>query len=72
MAITYTQADLDSVKEALLTGATRVRIGDREIEYRSQKDLKALMAEISSYINGQPTSTTSPNNIGATFTKGEL
>lgn len=52
MAITFTQADLDALKEAFVTGALEVQIGDRRVVYRSQKDLLAAMKMIEDAVTG--------------------
>jgi hypothetical protein len=70
MALSFTQADLDALKAALLTGATTVQIGDRTITYRSQKDLLAAMRMIENYLNGVDTDDSGPNTIQAGFSRG--
>lgn len=40
----YTDQQLQALKDALATGARRVRFGDREIEYRTVEELKAAIA----------------------------
>lgn len=72
-SITYTQTDLDNLKEALLTGAEEVVIGDREIRYRGQQHLLQLIKMVQDSINGAISSTTgtTPNLIQATFKKGQ-
>lgn len=51
MSLTFTTEDLERLKEALLTGATRVRIGDREVEYRSLSEIAQLIKEIEAQLN---------------------
>lgn len=72
-SITYTQTDLDNLKEALLTGAEEVVIGDRKIRYRGQQHLLQLIKMVQDSINGAISSTTgtAPNLIQATFKKGQ-
>jgi hypothetical protein len=70
MAITYTQADLDNLKEALLTGAEEVHIGDRRLRYRSQAELIKLIQVVQAQVDGIKKLDTSPNLIQATFKKG--
>ncbi len=47
----FTTADLTAVEEALAKGVLRVRMGDRDVEYRSVDELikarDAIQAEIS-------------------------
>jgi hypothetical protein len=69
MALTFTQDDLDALKEALLTGASRVKVGDREIEYRSQADIRAAIAMVQAYLDGVSTATYSPNVVQSTYSK---
>jgi len=40
----YTEQQIQALKDALATGARRVRFGDREIEYRSIDEQKAAIA----------------------------
>jgi len=51
MALTFTLEDLENLKKSLLTGATRVRIGDREVEYRSLSEIAQLIKEIEAQLN---------------------
>lgn len=69
MAMGYTLADLAAVKDALASGALRVRIGDREVIYRSQKELNELARQIQAELSA-PSTSDSPNLIKATFSKG--
>lgn len=41
--LVFTQDDLDALKEALLTGAEEVQIGDRRIRFRSKAELLDLI-----------------------------
>lgn len=69
MALTFTQADLDALKEAYLTGALRVRIGDREIVYRNQADLEKAMETVQAYLE-EVSDDDNPSTIRASFSKG--
>jgi hypothetical protein len=69
MALTFQESDLTALKEALLTGALEVQIGDRKITYRSQADLIRAIQMVQNAIS-PPTSTTSPDLVKATYTKG--
>lgn len=72
MALTFTQADLDRLKEAYLTGAKEVQVGDRKIVYDSPKDLLAKIQQIESYLSGSPSDVDDlPNIIRPTFSRGE-
>ena len=70
MAITYTQADLDSLNEALLTGAEEVVIGERKIKYRSKADLLSLIKMIQEKLDDVANSSKSTSLVQATFKKG--
>lgn len=50
--ITYTQDDLDALKEALLTGASQVTVNGRTIIYRSKKELMELIGMIEDQLSG--------------------
>ena len=68
MALTFTESDLDNLKAALLTGALRVRIGEREVIYRSQAEILKAIKMISEYIEAQ-TDTTTSSLVQSSFTK---
>jgi hypothetical protein len=40
----YTDQQLQALRDALANGVSRVRFGDREIEYRTVEELKAAIA----------------------------
>ena len=42
----FTQDQLDKLKEALISGATSISMDGRTISFRSQDDLRSLIAEI--------------------------
>ncbi len=67
--VTFTQADLDAAKAALVSGALTVKIGDREVQYRTQKDLLALIDLISGQLNGSSTTDTNPTMIQPGFSR---
>ena len=66
--MTFTTADLDALKEALISGATEVQIGDRRVKYKSQKEIIQAIKMIQSVIDGAPSET--QNVISTTYTKG--
>lgn len=43
MSTSITQADVDNLEQALVSGELQVRIGDRWITYRSVEELKAAL-----------------------------
>lgn len=68
--MTFTTADLDALKAALLTGAKSVQIGDRKIEYRDQSEIIKTIKMIETYLAGESTSADSPKVIQTTYRKG--
>lgn len=71
MATTYTQTDLDNLNEALMTGASEIQIGEKKIVFRSVAELRSLIRQVERQLSGASSSTTSPNVVQATFSKGE-
>jgi len=67
--MTFTAADLVALKAALISGALRVRIGDREVTYRSQAELIAAIQMIQQVIDGSGSADS--QNVKASFSKGE-
>lgn len=48
----FTQADLDAIETALKSGELRVRLGDKEVQYRTLDDLIRARAIIASELSG--------------------
>lgn len=46
----YTDEQLQALRDALATGVTRVKFGEREIEYRTIEELKTAIATIEAEI----------------------
>lgn len=69
MALTFTNADLENLKAALISGALSVKIGDREVTYRSQKEIIAAIKMIQEAIDG--TASSDLQNVKASFSKGK-
>lgn len=68
--ITFTQADLDNLKAALVSGASEVQIGDRKVKYKSQKEiLEAIRIVQQSLEDASPSSV---NVIPTGFSKGKV
>jgi hypothetical protein len=67
----FTQTDLDNALAALNTNALRVRIGEREIIYRSQSELLQLIGTIKKYLDGVSSSASSTSLIKSTYKKGQ-
>jgi len=51
--MTYTEADLESLKKALLSGAQSVSVQGRTITFRSLVELKSLIAEVEAALNAE-------------------
>ncbi len=66
--IGFTTQDLANLKAALVSGALIVRIGDREVRYRDQKDLIQAMRMVQQELNGVPAD--SGSRVQATYSKG--
>lgn len=53
----YTQAEIDALRRAIATGATRVEFvsGDtrRVVEYRSLTDMRLILAEMEAQVSGR-------------------
>ncbi len=49
----YAQTDIDALKRAIATGATKVRFADnREVTYRSLADMRSTLAEMEREVLG--------------------
>ncbi len=66
MSTSYTQEDLDAIEDAIAKGARRVKYTDKEIEYRSLKE----MMEIRDFIKRCLSGSTSGARRVAAFSKG--
>ena len=64
----FTSEDLANLKAAYASGALRVRIGDREVIYRSSKEILDAIRLVQQELNGVPSDTAS--TIQAKFSKG--
>lgn len=42
----WTQADLDAIETAIKSGVSRVKYSDREVQYRSIDELRAIRDQI--------------------------
>ena len=72
MSLIFTQADLDALKEAWVTGATGVKIGDRWVQFDSREQLEARMREIMNYLEGNSSaSDDNPTMIQAGYSRNE-
>ena len=40
---TFTQAQIDALSEAIAQGAKKVKYGDKEVEYRSLKEMQEIL-----------------------------
>lgn len=48
----YTQTDLDNIKAAIASGELRVRLQDKEVEYRTLKDMLLIKQLIEDELSG--------------------
>jgi hypothetical protein len=71
MALVFTQADLDNLKAALVSGTLRVQLGDRLVIYRSQAELINAIKLVDGQLSGINTTSTA-NVIQSTFAKGRV
>ncbi len=71
MALTFTQADLDALKAAYVTGAKVVQIGDRRVEYNSPADLLKAISLVQTALDGSTDIEDNPNVIQAGFSRGQ-
>lgn len=70
MALTFTQADLDALKAAFVTGALEVQIGDRRVKYRSQNELLAAIKMVEQAVSGVSTDLAdNPNVVQAGYSR---
>lgn len=49
----YTSADLTAIRQAIAKGATRVKMGDEEVQYRSLAEMKQIASDIEGSLNGR-------------------
>jgi hypothetical protein len=51
----YTLADANTIKEAIASGAKRVKFSDgREVEYRTLEEMKKILEDILAEVAGKP------------------
>ena len=51
---TFTQAQIDALIEALALGATEVSYDGKTVKYRSQAEMRDLLAQMQASVSGQP------------------
>jgi hypothetical protein len=44
--LTWTQAQYDSLKDAYAQGALRIKHGDKDVTFRTRKEMKAIIREV--------------------------
>jgi hypothetical protein len=56
--VAYSQADIDALKNAIATGAMRVKFGSgadsREVEYRSLAEMRSILADMIDEVSPTP------------------
>lgn len=50
--MSWTQADIDALKAAMAKGASKVRIGDEEVQFRSLSEMRAQLADMERAVAG--------------------
>lgn len=65
----FTQDDLIALKAALLMPEAEVTIGDRRVKFKTQKEILQMIQIVQEALDGVPTE--SPNQIAASFSKGQ-
>ena len=53
----FVQGDLDAINEAIASGATKVKYGDKEVDYQSIGGLRMAKALIEAELNPRPRKT---------------
>ena len=71
---TYTETQLQTLRDALARGERRVTFGDKTVEYRSVEELKAAIAEVEAAMHKDAVATglypRAPRQIRVTTGKG--
>ena len=71
---TYTEAQLQALRDALAKGEKRVTFGDKTVEYRSVDELRQAIREVKRGLSEQAASTGmwpgAPRQIRVTTSKG--
>ena len=49
----YTQADVDALEVAIATGAKKVKISDRETEFRDLSEMRAILKDMKESLSGR-------------------
>lgn len=52
--MSYTQGQIDALRAAIATGATRVRMNGEEVEYRSLAEMKSILADMEASVAATP------------------
>ena len=50
--MSWTQADITALKTAMAKGASMVRIGDEQVQFRSVTEMRALLAQMEREVAG--------------------
>jgi hypothetical protein len=62
----YTQQDYEAISAAIAQGTRRVRIGDRDVEYRSLDEMLRIRGMMAKELN----MARRPNRVVSSFSKG--
>jgi hypothetical protein len=66
----YTQLEFDTLKSAVAQGALTVKYGDKEVTYRSLKDMLSLLEIMKTDLGLNGTDPVNRGRRYATFSKG--
>ena len=50
--MSWTQADVDALKTAMAKGASMVRIGDEQVQFRSVNEMRSLLTQMERALAG--------------------
>lgn len=70
MAITFTQEDLDNLKEMLVTGVMETEAQGRKLKFRSKDELISLINTIEKSLNGSTSNPETDFQVGGFNRKG--
>jgi hypothetical protein len=74
MSVTYTEVQLQALREALARGEKRVSFGDKTVEYRTVDELQAAIAAVEAAMHKDAVATglypRAPRQIRVTTGKG--
>ena len=51
--MSYTQAQVDALRAAISSGATRLRMNGEEVQYRSLAEMRSVLAEMEAVVTAK-------------------